>query len=307
MLPEKPWRVEAALRLFARLVICMFMGTSMNSALGILLNPRPTHATASLILTVAALGLFASALVVLGRPWQPDRFARNAVILLVCFYGGLSLTWGAMRGPAQPAEVEHSALEVLIAMLSFQGAALVLVHGFLRKHQIGWADAFGLTLEEPRALLLGMAVAFIFLPLAWGLQSTSALVLDHLHVPAQEQEAVQVLRSTESWTCGLLLGIAAILVVPVAEEILFRGILYPMIKQRGFPRLAWWGTSLLFGAIHFNLVTFLPLTVLALCLIWLYERTRNLLAPITAHALFNAMNFAALFLSEWLNRLPAQS
>ena len=38
----------------------------------------------------------------------------------------------------------------------------------------------------------------------------------------------------------------------------------------------------------------MPLAVLALVLTALYERTDNLLAPITAHALFNALNFATL-------------
>ena len=36
----------------------------------------------------------------------------------------------------------------------------------------------------------------------------------------------------------------------------------------------------------------LALFVLALALTWLYDRTDNLLVPITAHALFNAANFA---------------
>ena len=47
-----------------------------------------------------------------------------------------------------------------------------------------------------------------------------------------------------------------------------------------------------------NAATFLPLAVLALLLTMLYERTDNLLAPISAHALFNALNFATLFLVE---------
>jgi membrane protease YdiL (CAAX protease family) len=82
---------------------------------------------------------------------------------------------------------------------------------------------------------------------------------------------------------------------PAAEEMLFRGILYPAIKQAGFPRLALWGTALLFAAIHLNLVTFFPLMVLALGLTWLYERTDNLWSSIIAHALFNAMNFVILY------------
>jgi len=46
--------------------------------------------------------------------------------------------------------------------------------------------------------------------------------------------------------------------------------------------------------IHLNAPTFVPLFALALALTWLYERTDNLLAPITAHALFNAANYMAV-------------
>jgi membrane protease YdiL (CAAX protease family) len=84
----------------------------------------------------------------------------------------------------------------------------------------------------------------------------------------------------------------------VVEEIFFRGMLYPAIKQAGFPRLAIWGVSLLFALVHFNLVSFIPLFVLAILLTALYEYTDNLLAPISAHALFNALNFAMLYLFE---------
>jgi len=92
--------------------------------------------------------------------------------------------------------------------------------------------------------------------------------------------------------------VVAIGIAPVAEELLFRGILYPAIKQAGFPGVALWGTSLLFAAIHVNLGIFVPLLLLALVLAQLYERTGNLLAPITAHALFNAFNFVGFFYLE---------
>ena len=82
------------------------------------------------------------------------------------------------------------------------------------------------------------------------------------------------------------------------------------VKAAGFPRLALWGTALFFALIHFNLATFLPLLLLALVLTWLYEKTGNLLAPIAAHAAFNALQFAIFYLLpvatekyEWLRRL----
>jgi membrane protease YdiL (CAAX protease family) len=304
MVSEKPWKAEAMLRLAASVAICIFLGALLSEVLRVLLHAPGTGSRIFLMLTFGAVGLLGGALLMLGRPWPPDRVGRNFLILMICFYGGVSLTWGSMRcQPAQAARLEPSALDVVIAVLAFHGAALVLMRWFLKEHRVGWAEAFGFRRESSRSLLLGMAAAFLFLPLGWGLQAASTLILDQLHMPAQEQQAVQVLRETESWGSGILLGLAAILVAPAAEEILFRGILYPAAKQWGFPRLAWWGTAVLFGAIHCNLATFLPLTILALVLTWLYERTDNLLAPIAAHTLFNGLNFAALFFGQWLEHL----
>ena len=84
------------------------------------------------------------------------------------------------------------------------------------------------------------------------------------------------------------------IIAPIVEELLFRGILYPAIKQRGHRSLALWGTAIMFGIVHSNLVTFIPLTIFALILTFLYEETDNLLAPIAAHSMFNATNFAYL-------------
>ena len=102
----------------------------------------------------------------------------------------------------------------------------------------------------------------IFLPVGWGLQQASALVMTHLpHFRPRTQGATARSRAARLHVLGdrLALGAAAVLLAPVAEEMLFRGILYPAIKQAGYPRLALWGTSLLFAAVHMNLVTFVPL------------------------------------------------
>jgi membrane protease YdiL (CAAX protease family) len=109
-----------------------------------------------------------------------------------------------------------------------------------------------------------------------------------------------------------------VVIAPVAEEFIFRGMLYPFVKQfrwpaltrlvrhLGWPELAWFlrqrawrllawlGISFLFALIHWDAVAFAPLFLLALILTWLYERSGSLLAPITAHALFNAVNLILL-------------
>jgi membrane protease YdiL (CAAX protease family) len=45
-------------------------------------------------------------------------------------------------------------------------------------------------------------------------------------------------------------------------------------------------------------MTFLPLLALAVILVWIYEATDNLLAPIAAHSFFNLVNF--FLLSPWV-------
>src|SRR5512140_422206 len=115
--------------------------------------------------------------------------------------------------------------------------------------------------------------------------------MSSVHVQPVVQGPVQMLQMALPLPMKFFIGILAIVVAPFAEEVVFRGLIYPTLKQNGFPKLALWGTSLLFAAIHSNLMIVLPLTFLAVVLTLLYETTDNLLAPIFAHSLFNFVNF----------------
>jgi membrane protease YdiL (CAAX protease family) len=298
MLSAKPWKADAIIRLGLSVIVCVFVGSLVMSVQHYASAGGKVSPKLFLPLTAAALGCLAATLILISKPWPPEAFSRRLVTWMVCAYGGLFLgMWVQQLSGVAGAGV--SIWRVVVASLSFQGAGLILVASFLREHQISWAEAFGFTNRRGKAVLLGVLVTLIFLPLGWGLQQASALVMTHLplfKLEPQEQLPVHVLRVSLSWAGRITLGVTAILLAPLAEEILFRGILYPAVKQAGFPRFALWGTTLLFAAVHMNMVTFAPLAVLALVLTALYERTNNLLASITAHALFNALNFVTLFL-----------
>jgi len=194
----------------------------------------------------------------------------------------------------------------LVSLVCFQGASLALVWRFLREQEVGWAEAFGFRNQRGRALLLGGLGVAVFFPVGQLLHLASFKLLTWLHLDPEGQAAVELLRGAAGGPALIAIALITVVLVPLAEELVFRGILYPAIKYAGFPRLALWGTSLLFATIHFNLASFPPLLVLALVLAWLYEKTDNLLAPIAAHGLFNAVNLGLLFLSEEFSRtLPA--
>jgi membrane protease YdiL (CAAX protease family) len=132
------------------------------------------------------------------------------------------------------------------------------------------------------------------LPITLGLAELSSSLLVYLSQPVVTQQSVQALQKASSVVEIIYFGIMAIVAAPIVEETIYRGIIYPAIKQEGFPKTAMWATSILFAWSHFNLMTFIPLLFLSAVLIFLYETTDNLLAPMLTHSLFNAANFILL-------------
>ena len=190
-------------------------------------------------------------------------------------------------------------LTLFITVLGFQGAALVWVHFFLRAQLITWSEAFGFARRNHgkcvRAALIALPVVLVGVLL---LSNASDWALRYLHgqlswrwLEPEMQQAVRLLQ--EDWPAHLVAaqGVFAIVIAPVAEEVLFRGILYTTIKQRGYRFAAVWTTAVLFALIHFYPVGFLSLIFLAVVLVAVYEWTGNLLAPILLHSFFNAVNF----------------
>ena len=206
------------------------------------------------------------------------------------FAGVLLVAW--LNSSKSPLAFDPRFLPVAVGAFTFHGMALVLTHFLLREHEVRWSEAFGFCSPRMgRSVLLAATIGVGVLPIAWSLARVSAKLMAQFHFDPVVQDTVQTLQTAEAGDLKILLGILAVLLAPVAEELVFRGILYPAIKQQGFPRLALWGTSLLFAAIHNNAMIFLSLTLLAVILTLLYETTDNLLAPILTHSLFNLANF----------------
>jgi membrane protease YdiL (CAAX protease family) len=294
MLPEENWKADAIMRLLLSVIVCFFAGSFLLSAVQYT-GPSGARHLQVYALAAGSLLCLVGALWLLHRPWRLEDSLRRLIYLLALFYGGLVLGAGSAK-LADP--IKPSVVQMIVSALSLQGAFLVLLGPFLRKHETTWPVAFGLRRNWLTALLLGMVFACAFLPLAWVLQGFSGEVMSRLNFKPEQQQVVQTLEIDQALPARVIFGLITILIVPVAEESFFRGILYVWIKRAGYPRLALFGTAVLFAAVHANAASFLPLLVLALALTLLYERTGNLLAPIAAHALFNAANLIKLYLIQ---------
>ena len=103
------------------------------------------------------------------------------------------------------------------------------------------------------------------------------------------------LESQDSVALGIFFFTAAI-AAPLFEEFLFRGFLLPSLTRY----LPVWGaivvSALLFAIAHLSLSEILPLATLGIVLGVVYTRSRNLLASMLLHSLWNSGTLLSLFI-----------
>lgn len=230
------------------------------------------------------------------KPWTLPGLMRLLICIMVCLAFMLMIASYARHFTGAKPD-DNSPLMLVLSTLALDGSILVGVFIFLRFERITWAAAFGFRHRSLwRAALWGFIIAAIFTPIGQEMNNLFAHVMESsFHLQPQNEEAVETLQKAAPGFNRIYLIFFAVVIAPVAEETLFRGILYPAIRQQGFPRAALWFSSMLFAAIHLNLPAFIPLTIFALILAVLYEKTGNLLACIVAHSVFNAAGVVLLY------------
>ncbi len=107
---------------------------------------------------------------------------------------------------------------------------------------------------------------------------------------------LQIVLEGKDSTALLLFFLTAAVAAPLFEECLFRGFLLPSLT-RYLPGWAAIGISgLAFGIAHLSLSEIVPLTTLGVILGVVYVRTRNLLAPMLLHSLWNSSTLVSLYI-----------
>lgn len=96
----------------------------------------------------------------------------------------------------------------------------------------------------------------------------------------------------------IVLGI----LMPMSEELVFRGLLFKRLRERGTYLQSALYSALVFGFMHMNLVQMTYGFVLGMMLAYFYEKYGSVKAPIAAHIAMNLLSvFATKFeLLDWL-------
>lgn len=195
---------------------------------------------------------------------------------------GGNLLLAGLPGPAQLSPLARTVL------LSLAEGLLLLPVWLIAIRRRG-CSASDLGLRRPRGGVVAAVGALLFI-LVVG-QVYSAL----LHrFGLQVQPEVLPFFGTDPR--GLLLALlAAGVAAPLAEEVFFRGFLYPGLKPRLGTGRASLASAALFALGHVLPTSWPPLLVIGLVLNHLYERTESIWPGIFLHAVLNSLALVAAF------------
>lgn len=89
--------------------------------------------------------------------------------------------------------------------------------------------------------------------------------------------------------------VAIVLIAPILEELLFRGIIYNRLKSYSNKMIAMIISALIFALLHGNMVQGIYAFIIGLCLVYVYEKYKSLKYPMIFHA---AANMFSVIVSE---------
>lgn len=107
---------------------------------------------------------------------------------------------------------------------------------------------------------------------------------------------------------GILMQILSVgIVVPVVEELIFRGLAYKRLERYGNWKTAMVVSSLFFGVYHMNAVQFIYATIMGLLFAYLYHKMKTIWAPIVLHCTANIVSVlitnVAVLSEMWENQI----
>ncbi|HSO27479.1 MAG TPA: CPBP family intramembrane glutamic endopeptidase, partial [Anaerolineales bacterium] len=161
----------------------------------------------------------------------------------------------------------------------------------LRRRRWGW-ERLGLRSFAPVWFLVAFGVGMVVTPLS----GIIALVIRRLlALPLESPQLSFLLPQDINLPGGLAMIALAGLVVPLAEELFFRGLLYTWLRGRwGFAPAAA-VSALIFGVVHLEPSVAGTAFILGLILAWLYERSGSLWTAVLVHAMNNSIQILLLY------------
>ena len=130
----------------------------------------------------------------------------------------------------------------------------------------------------------------------WPILMLVSLVSKTIFYEYSEQEIVRNLRISNNSTELLSAFIMIVLIAPIIEEIIFRGLIYRVFKGLLGPFFGAFISSILFSFVHLNLLSFPYLFIFGILLCLYYEKEKTIITPILMHSILNGIMFSLILI-----------
>ena len=225
-------------------------------------------------------------------PWNGEIVWQVLIVGFYCmslFLGQIlvPLVFGLFRLNPEAGQVKIQAFYTLVNYLCIAAAGIGVLYGSLKPFlplppDAGW---FQVDWRRRSWINWGLGGFVIALPIVIVVSLVNQLFWQGQG--GNNPVLTMALESQDAIALAILI-VTATVAAPLFEEVLFRGFLLPSLTRY----VPVWGaiaiSSLLFAFAHLNLSEVLPLATLGIILGIVYTRSRNLLAPILLHSLWNS-------------------
>jgi membrane protease YdiL (CAAX protease family) len=218
-----------------------------------------------------------------------DLLLLGLILLLSQFIPGVIAGGvGLLTGSLTMENASAGQLPTTVIMIAVAGSGIVMVLGCMllrRMRRIDWS-ALGARATTGRALLAAVLAFIIYIAIAEGIGR-------FLEIDPEGEFARQLMQQLIPAEASIL-GV----IVPAAEELLFRGFLITWLRERSNAAIAVIVSAAIFAVVHgyfmtsefeFGLFATAQIFVLGLLLGWLAAWSRSLWPPILLHVINNVV------------------
>ncbi len=244
-----------------------------------------------------------------GKSDTPNLQAWNVkvgdfLILYVLTFAVQFFAAGAVTRTLQQLGYDEASIALFtLPTLALQLAPLLVVILALKFYPQQYPANFNSRrMQGSEALKLGMFFFLSSIPimavvsLSW--EALLQLLIDYgWDIKLPVQEVVSIFAEQDSPLVIAVMIFMIVVMAPLVEEILFRGMLYRFFKGRMGNLVALTFSSLFFALLHANLLKLIPLFLLGMLLGRAYEKSGSLLVPIFMHAFFNLSTVLVLLIT----------
>ncbi len=232
------------------------------------------------------------------KPWTP-RISVEIILWIILAWSIVGvLTPEGTNPAADPDNIDG--LVFVLHTLVLPVVLLGMTAWKIKAMGVTWQQSFGLRNQGFLSCFKKSVVAYMaaippasvagYIILRW---------LNTLGYEIEFQQTVQYLSrpGNQIWF-NLYMAFLAIILAPVTEEILFRGIILPSVLKHCRTWLGLIFVSLLFASVHGHAHFAAPLFVMGMAFALSYIATGSLVTPILVHSLFNAVTVLNLLIRK---------